>query len=208
MNHSEATAMGAVEKYVLGDLSADQRDTFEAHYFECAECAAELQALYTVKETIRLQPPTPESSTSMLPAWLSWVDRPITARIAVCACAALIGVAFLESSELRKAHQEAARPVIQTILQPGVMRGAVQAEQHFSIPLQLTDGYESFIAEVQSKDGTVLFKEAISSNQRANSPSISLKKGGPFQGELQLVVYALNSGFKPQEIDRKPIMIP
>ncbi len=43
MNHTEALQMNAAEKYVLGELPANLRDAFEAHYFECAECALEVR---------------------------------------------------------------------------------------------------------------------------------------------------------------------
>ena len=44
MNHQDATQQGAVEKYLLNDLTPPQRDEFEEHFFDCPECAAELSA--------------------------------------------------------------------------------------------------------------------------------------------------------------------
>jgi hypothetical protein len=39
MSHQEATQMNAVEMYVLNELTPDEELRFEAHYFECQECA-------------------------------------------------------------------------------------------------------------------------------------------------------------------------
>ena len=50
MNHADTVALGAVEKYFLGELSVAERDEFEAHFFECAECASQLQALEAMRE--------------------------------------------------------------------------------------------------------------------------------------------------------------
>ena len=39
MDHKLAEKTGAVERYLLGETSAEERAEFEAHYFECPECA-------------------------------------------------------------------------------------------------------------------------------------------------------------------------
>lgn len=43
MNHQEAIRLQAAERYVLGELEPEQREAFEQHYFECAECTADLR---------------------------------------------------------------------------------------------------------------------------------------------------------------------
>ena len=35
MDHSEAVQLMATERYLLGELSPDQREAFEEHFFEC-----------------------------------------------------------------------------------------------------------------------------------------------------------------------------
>ena len=44
MNHQEAVRRGAVEKYLLGEMSPEEREDFEEHFFACEECAADLKA--------------------------------------------------------------------------------------------------------------------------------------------------------------------
>jgi hypothetical protein len=44
MNHTEAVSTGAVERYLLGQLSAPESDEFEQHFFDCTECARDLRA--------------------------------------------------------------------------------------------------------------------------------------------------------------------
>jgi hypothetical protein len=44
MNHREAVERQAVERYVLDELPAAEREEFEAHFFGCADCAAEVEA--------------------------------------------------------------------------------------------------------------------------------------------------------------------
>ena len=44
LDHNEALRQQAAEKYVLGELSQPLRDEFEAHFFECQECARDVKA--------------------------------------------------------------------------------------------------------------------------------------------------------------------
>ncbi len=43
MNHAEAQATGALDRYLLKELSEADALRFEEHYFECAECAEEVR---------------------------------------------------------------------------------------------------------------------------------------------------------------------
>lgn len=44
MDHTEAIRLKAAERYLLGELKADERDQFEEHYFGCSECALDIKA--------------------------------------------------------------------------------------------------------------------------------------------------------------------
>lgn len=44
MDHSEAIRLGAPEKYLLGELSAQEREQFEEHFFTCLECADDVKS--------------------------------------------------------------------------------------------------------------------------------------------------------------------
>lgn len=43
MDHAEATASHATDRYLLGELNASEADAFEEHFFDCVECADELR---------------------------------------------------------------------------------------------------------------------------------------------------------------------
>jgi|SRR5579862_1002430 len=44
MNHEMAVELHATERYLLGEFSAEEREAFEEHYFDCAECAEDVRA--------------------------------------------------------------------------------------------------------------------------------------------------------------------
>jgi hypothetical protein len=82
MDHQEAVRRGAVEKYLLGEMSPEEREEFEEHFFGCTECAAELKAtaafLDGAKRVFERDPvakpaaPAPVRNKSRF----SWVWRP------------------------------------------------------------------------------------------------------------------------------------
>ena len=43
MDHQQAIATHATERYLLNELGDTERDAFEAHYFACAICAEDVR---------------------------------------------------------------------------------------------------------------------------------------------------------------------
>ncbi len=84
MDHNEAVELQAAVKYVLGELSPVQRDAYEEHYFDCAECAIDLKALATFADTTRevlrqerVSPAVPASAPAF-GGWFRWL-QPVVA---------------------------------------------------------------------------------------------------------------------------------
>jgi hypothetical protein len=53
MTHAQAAERHAVERYLLGELSAEERDQFEEHLFDCLECAVDVKAAAIFLDTSR-----------------------------------------------------------------------------------------------------------------------------------------------------------
>ena len=53
MEHHDAMESHAAERYLLGELSPDERDAFEEHYFGCEECAAAVRDAATFVSSYR-----------------------------------------------------------------------------------------------------------------------------------------------------------
>ena len=49
MDCGRVTRDEIIESYLVGRLSDEDRDAFEAHYFECARCFGDLQALQAIQ---------------------------------------------------------------------------------------------------------------------------------------------------------------
>jgi hypothetical protein len=74
MDHSEAAQSQAVERYLLGEMTAPESDAFETHFFECAICAEELKVGALLQANGRAVaaelPPVQQSWMDRLQAWL------------------------------------------------------------------------------------------------------------------------------------------
>src|SRR5579883_483103 len=72
MDHSEAAAMSAVERYVLGDLSVSEIEEFERHFFDCPQCSEELRTMAMFQDNARAvfawQDPRPAAASRPVPA--------------------------------------------------------------------------------------------------------------------------------------------
>ena len=86
MDHSEALQQKAAERYLLDELTPDAREAFEAHFFDCPECALDLRAGAAFVEEAKTQLPelasAPPASIPSRSAqlkikrkwWLSWLQ--------------------------------------------------------------------------------------------------------------------------------------
>jgi anti-sigma factor RsiW len=82
MEHETVAANRTVERYILGELDADERDSFEEHYFECADCGDEVRTASAflanlravmAQEEVSAEAPVPRTKRPVLywlrPAW-------------------------------------------------------------------------------------------------------------------------------------------
>jgi Putative zinc-finger len=96
MDHNEAVQLQAAVKYVLGELSPVQRDDYEEHYFDCAECAVDIKALATFADTARevlRRDKADQLAKDPVPAggdWLRWL-QPVVAVPAFAALLLIVG---------------------------------------------------------------------------------------------------------------------
>jgi anti-sigma factor RsiW len=53
MDHVEAVKTLAIERYLLEEMTQEERDAFEAHFFTCAECADDAREAAAMREGAR-----------------------------------------------------------------------------------------------------------------------------------------------------------
>jgi putative zinc finger protein len=53
MNHVEAVKTLAIERYLLEEMTPEERDAFEEHFFSCMECGADARHAATMRDGVR-----------------------------------------------------------------------------------------------------------------------------------------------------------
>ncbi len=109
MDHKTAERMMAVEKYLLDEFTAEQKDDFEEHFFACEECAQELKLgaafMAHAKESLKTVPAvaqvrSPAKATKR--DWFKWFSP----AFALPAMAFMLGlVVFQNLVQLPELHR-------------------------------------------------------------------------------------------------------
>jgi hypothetical protein len=119
MDHQRAVQNLAVESYLLGDMSAEEREAFEEHFFECSVCGEDVRAAAGFMEDARKilgeggrpLPASPEtakiSGERPTPGWLDWL-KPQFAAPALAALLLLVGYQSLRTIPSLRNQVEAA----------------------------------------------------------------------------------------------------
>ncbi len=221
MTHSEATERMATERYLLDELSPEQRDAFEEHMFECQECAMDVRAgsMFLSEAKIQLPeiasaavPPAarvvPAASNRKKPWWSFLTSPAFGPAFAAPAFAALLGVIayqnFATIPALRTASAEP-RMVPWTMLHLGT-RGVeptrVEADRHKGavvlIDLPMQPVYASYAFDLLDPQGKRVWGQTVQRSGQSGDegPTVSLLIPG---AGLQQGTYTLNiSGISPQ----------
>ena len=206
MDHLEAKRLHASEKYVLGELSADQRDAYEEHYFDCAECAEDVKSTLTFvsagREVFREEavPVSPARKDPTLRSrWTSW--RPMIAIPAMAALLLAVGY-----------YTRQPKPQIGEILAPGQgivapsfgLRGGDRLENektvvrvHGTDPFQLhfdfvpsqDHNFSSYTGELQDSASHVLLEFNIPADRVNKEVNLLVPSGLLRPGDYILAVF-------------------
>jgi anti-sigma factor RsiW len=92
LDHRHALETQAAERYLLGELSADQAEEFELHYFECRHCAVAVESgdlfIESAREHFRapaVEAPKRSFLQTLAAFWRPAVAIPVTAAFAALA---------------------------------------------------------------------------------------------------------------------------
>lgn len=78
MDHEVAASTHAIERYLLGEMPATERDAFEEHYFSCAECATEIRSASELMREMKAALAEHESRPKVSPpSRISWFRIPV-----------------------------------------------------------------------------------------------------------------------------------
>jgi len=174
MDHNQAIQLQAAVKYVLGELSQVQREEYEEHYFDCAECAVDLKALATFADTTR-EVLRQEKASALAAApepvgggWLRWL-QPVTAVPAFAAL--LLVIAYQNTVTIPHAREEATSGAAQLFVSSrapkmAVTRGGQEVKlsvrPNESLPVKFdftpTPSFDAYVCQLQDESGRSLLQ--------------------------------------------------
>ena len=147
MDHAEAVNSLAVERYLLGQMSDSETESFEMHFFECTVCTEEIESGTLLAENIRsvFTDEVPKRNPAARPvaepgsdkwAWLmGWWKRPQFA-VPAMAAAALAVITIYQSGfvvpALQRQIAEAGRP--QALLAFAIRSASRGEENRIQVP--------------------------------------------------------------------------
>jgi anti-sigma factor RsiW len=102
MDHDAVVRQKITEKYLLGELDLQARDEFEEHFFDCPDCALDVQAgaLFVEESKVALAEKSEPASAGLAvtapalvkPGWLAWLRPGLRSMFAVPVMALLLAV--------------------------------------------------------------------------------------------------------------------
>jgi len=205
MDHNQAIQLQAAVKYVLGELSQVQREEYEEHYFDCAECAVDLQALATFADTTRevlRQEKANVLAAEPVPArggWLRWL-QPVTAVPVFAALLLVIG--YQSFIAIPQAKKEATPGASLFLFNSYPLRGvntageegrtlSIQPDEAFFLNFDFvpTRSFDSYIGQLEDANGRVLLRSKIAGGNANQEAHLPVAAGTLHPGKYVLAFY-------------------
>jgi hypothetical protein len=231
MEHEPAIRNLAVESYLLGEMSAGERESFEEHYFECSICAEDLRAATQFIEDAK-DLMAAEASAPAVPAnagtvkapqpsgwnWLGWL-RPQAAAALLAVLVVVVGVeTFSTIPGLRRQVEEFETPrTVKSIVLRPVTRGdasTVRIVAGEAVVLVFDPPESPELASgtplrftVKSADGRTVFELPGETPNPGERITLSVPRLTMPPGDYSLIVQSATSTGSPRELGQYPFKL-
>lgn len=224
MDHGEALQMMAAERYLLDELTPEERDTFELHMFGCQECALDVRVGSAfITEAKALLPGLDQPSSTFVDAkpakpekkkkgW-SFLWQPAFAMPAFAALLAVI--AYQNFSAIPSLRRAAAEPRVLYsnpihIGTRGSAHTSVQADRAEGVALSLnlpqSSNYSSYVFELSDPNGKQFWTHTVTPGTADdNIVSLIIPGSGLQSGSYTLAISGLTTQNNRVEIDRRTL---
>jgi len=224
MDHKEAIQQMAAERYLLDELTPEEREAFEQHVFDCPECAFDLRAGSAFITEAQAQLPELVSQSSITASkaapragrksrWSLWLQP----AFAVPVFAVLLAVIAYQNIALIPGLRHAAiepRIVHSTAIHIGT-RGsahtAISADRTeglaLSIELPQTSGYSSYVFDLYDSNGKQVWTHSVTGSAADSTDdsivSIVIPGDGLQESSYTLAIFGTTPQNTRVEIDRR-----
>ncbi|MFP5227027.1 MAG: anti-sigma factor family protein [Acidobacteriota bacterium] len=225
MDHTEAIELMATERYLLGELTPEQRDAFEAHFFECYECALDVRAEAAMLQEMKVQLPPMAKPAAQIPDavlapkpepkerrdWFAWI-RPSWAVPAFAALLLVMGYQNLATIPGLRSAAESPRVAPWSAMHIGTRAGAqmpLTADRKAGAVLLIDDVpndgiYASFAFELADPQGKLFWSQTVKAPAAGDSAiSLAIPGGGLQTGAYTLTIAGITPEGSRTQLDRR-----
>jgi hypothetical protein len=206
MDHNQATELSAVERYLLEEMTPQECDEFEEHFFDCQECATDLRVtaafMDAAKEELKANPlPGEKKSKKVATRNSFFASFWPSAMVWTALAASLLVIVYQNSvvfprfrSEVAELRAPEVLPVVSLVR--GNSRGAeipastVASAQSVLVSLDIPtqDRFVSYTCLLYSPAGTLLGRIPVSAQAARDTVSIRVPAAGRQPGKYTLTV--------------------
>jgi hypothetical protein len=144
MEHTEAVETLAPERYLMGEMTPEDRDAFEEHFFDCAECAGDVRAGIAVTASVRARKPKQQQARPRM-MWMPAAAAAVLAIVVGYESGVVIPQVARQRDEARRQRDAALAPAVlqplvlssSTVRGPGDEPQEVPAGKPFAIELNI-----------------------------------------------------------------------
>src|SRR5437016_6591666 len=192
MSHEEAITKQMVERFALGELTGEDREKFEAHFFDCQECFDEVRLtsefLHHARYVLSREP-----EKSWLARMTADLWRPAPALVsALLLC--VVGTAFYQNHKI----EMMSRPKLEARYFLGGQTRSPQNEKpivvrrdvQLSLNVEFTPSneFKSYQAQIVSDSGQVKYSMALNPQEVDDSVSVVLSPESLKEGKYNVVI--------------------
>ena len=207
MEHSEAIETMAAERYALGEMTPEERDRFEEHFFDCSECSQSVRDDVSIAAGVRAAKPKQAAA----PGNTWWAAAAVAA-----ALVAVVGYQnFVTIPHLRGAAAPAARLAHPVSLLMAESRGGSIAPVlvtpdedlplFFDVPPETP--YPAYEAEVRDASEKVRATIPISAQDAHETITMLIRSGVLTSGNYEVVVSGVNAAKRKTPIAHYPFEV-
>jgi hypothetical protein len=211
IDHREAVKSLMAERYLLGELSAGEREAYEEHLFSCDACFEQVKAgTEFVSHLRRMGAQKAEEQ----PTWSRLVHRVFRPSPALAFGLMFLCTAGVSVRQAMVIRQMKAPEVVTTVTVPPASRAslkAITAPRHGNFELRIgipfKPEWRSYIAQVISTSGKETASIAIT-NPETQELQIRFNADSFEDGDYNLVVYAIDQATRStRTIEQYPFQL-
>jgi hypothetical protein len=197
MSHEQAVNKQAAERYVLAELSQEEREAFEGHYFDCPACFEQVQLgaefLHHTRDVL-----DPEPEKGWLARTLGDLWRPAPAFVSAALVLA-IGTGVYQGTQIAdlKAPRLESRYLLVKQVKGGGSAKVLNVSRKASLSLQVEflrkPEFVSYQAQLVEVSGAVKATVSVPATFTGDSITISVPAEVLSPGEYSVVVYGVSA---------------